>query len=94
MKRKLPGVALVCGLLLLGASCGGSVHIDKYVPKHRIYDADTAQTKADAAMSPGSLWRDGRSPAMLYTDARALRDDLVVVKIQEIADAKRAPTPT
>ncbi|HUK65957.1 MAG TPA: flagellar basal body L-ring protein FlgH [Anaeromyxobacteraceae bacterium] len=78
-------------LLVLLTACGGSVHIDKYVPKHREYTTPTSSENADQAPSPGSLWRDGRSPAMLYTDARALREnDLVVVKIEEIADAKRS----
>ncbi len=43
------------------------------------------------ASSAGSLWRDGLSASNLYTDARALREnDLVVVKVEEIADAKRS----
>jgi flagellar L-ring protein FlgH len=80
----------VAALALALAACGPS-HIDKYVPKHREYDPPAAADRGDQAPSPGSLWRDGRSPAMLYTDARALREsDLVVVKIEEVADAKRS----
>ena len=85
MTRQVPAA-----LALLLAGCGVS-HIDKYVPKHREYDPPASAEHGDQALSPGSLWRDGRSPAMLYTDARALREnDLVVVKIEEIADAKRS----
>lgn len=74
------------------AGCAGApTHVEKYVPKHREYTAPSAADRGQTAPSPGSLWRDGRSPAMLYTDARALREnDLVVVKVEEVADAKRS----
>ncbi|HTP30189.1 MAG TPA: flagellar basal body L-ring protein FlgH [Anaeromyxobacteraceae bacterium] len=76
---------------LVLASCAGVNHIDKYVPKHRVYDPPPAAALGNPAPSPGSLWRDGHSSAMLYTDARALREnDLVVVKVMETADAKRS----
>jgi flagellar L-ring protein precursor FlgH len=72
------------------AGCGVS-HIDKYVPKQRQYEPAASAERGDAAPSSGSLWRDGRSPAMLFTDARALREnDLVVVRVEEVADAKRS----
>jgi flagellar L-ring protein precursor FlgH len=80
-------------LLLLAAvalaACGPS-HISKYQPKHRDYP--TPEGGADrGAPSPGSLWRDDTPAASMYSDARALREhDLVVVKVQETADAKRA----
>ena len=87
-RRRLLAPAPAIALALAG--CGVS-HIDKYVPKHREYELSASTTRGDQAPSPGSLWRDGRSPAMLYTDARALREnDLVVVKIEEVADAKRS----
>jgi flagellar L-ring protein precursor FlgH len=87
MKRQIPVTA---ALSLALASCGVS-HIDKYTPKHREYELPASAALGDQAPSPGSLWRDGRSPAMLYTDARALRaNDLVVVKVEEVADAKRS----
>ncbi len=79
-----------CALLLL-AACAPS-HIGTYVPKHRDYTAPESTEDRDAAASaPGSLWRDGRPASLLYTDARALREnDLVVVKVEEIADAQRS----
>jgi flagellar L-ring protein precursor FlgH len=87
MRRRL-AVAL---LLLALTACATSTHIEKYVPKHREYEPVASSQHGDEAPSPGSLWRDGRSPAMLYTDARALREnDLVVVKVEEVADAKRS----
>ncbi len=86
LKRPLPAAVLALTLCACGVS-----HIDKYVPKHREYKPDPSAERRDPAAAPGSLWRDQGSPAMLYTDARALREnDLVVVKVEEVADAKRS----
>jgi flagellar L-ring protein precursor FlgH len=73
------------------AACGGPTHVAKYKPKLRDYP-DPAAAREDAQTSaPGSIWRDGRAGASLYADARALREnDLVVVKVEEVADAKRS----
>lgn len=72
------------------AACGGTTHIAGYTPKHRDYPV-AASASGPAEASPGSLWRDGSSAASLYTDARALHEnDLVVVRVSEMADAKRA----
>jgi flagellar L-ring protein precursor FlgH len=77
-------------MLALGA-CASSTHIGKYTPKKREYVASESSQQEAVPTSPGSLWRDGRSSAMLYTDARALREnDLVVVKVEEVADARRS----
>jgi flagellar L-ring protein precursor FlgH len=78
-------------LLLAAAACGTSTHIKKYEPKKREYALPPASKEEAQAPSAGSLWRDGRSSALLYTDARALREnDLVVVKVEEVADARRS----
>jgi flagellar L-ring protein FlgH len=85
-----PRLRATATALLALAACAPS-HIDKYQPKRRQYELPPASDRSAETPSPGSLWRDGRSPAMLYTDARALREnDLVVVKVEEIADAKRS----
>jgi len=77
-------------LALLSAGCAGQTHIGEYKPKKRDYQSPPAAA-SDKEASPGSLWRDGRAASLLFTDARALRaDDLVVVKVEEIADAKRS----
>ena len=87
MTRPAPAAAIALAL----CACASSTHIDKYVPKHREYEPPASAQRGDEALSSGSLWRDGRSPAMLYTDARALREnDLVVVRVEEVADAKRS----
>jgi flagellar L-ring protein precursor FlgH len=88
VKRLVPPLL---SLSLLAACGGSSTHIAKYQPKKREYEAAESARQEAAAPSSGSLWRDGRSPAMLYTDARALREnDLVVVKVEEVADARRS----
>jgi flagellar L-ring protein precursor FlgH len=81
--------ALAAAAVLSG--CGGVSHVGKYQPKHRDYELPPTSAKGEEAPSPGSLWRDGRPSTQLYTDARALREnDLVVVRIEEVADAKRS----
>ncbi len=74
----------------LEAGCGAG-HIGSYTPKKREYATPAATENNAAPASPGSLWYEGHPASMLFTDARALREnDLVVVKVEEIADAKRS----
>jgi flagellar L-ring protein precursor FlgH len=78
-------------LALLSSGCGGVSHVSSYKPKHREYAEPEGGGQEAGATTQGSLWRDGRNASLLFTDARALRvDDLVVVKVEEIADAKRS----
>jgi flagellar L-ring protein precursor FlgH len=66
-------------------------HIGSYTPKHRQYELPAAPNKGEEAQSPGSLWRENQPASQLFTDARALRvNDLVVVRVEEIADANRS----
>jgi flagellar L-ring protein precursor FlgH len=82
------GVGVVAGLL--ASSCGTS-HIAAYKPKRREYAPDVPTAKMDDPISEGSLWNPGRPASMLFTDARALRvNDLVVIKVEEVADARRS----
>jgi flagellar L-ring protein precursor FlgH len=74
----------------LGAGCGPA-HVGEYTPKRREYKLPSEARNEDAPLSPGSLWHDGRPASLLFTDARALRtNDLVVIKIEEVADARRS----
>jgi flagellar L-ring protein precursor FlgH len=80
-------VALLTGL---AAGCGPA-HVGEYTPKKREYKLPSEAKNEDQPLSPGSLWREGRPASLLFTDARALRtNDLVVIKIEEVADAKRS----
>jgi flagellar L-ring protein FlgH len=81
-------IAFLC---IFTPGCGDSIHLAPYVPKHRDYALPAAIPRSDVSESTGSLWRNGLSASMLYTDARALHEnDLVVVKIEEVADAQRS----
>jgi flagellar L-ring protein precursor FlgH len=76
------------GLTLLLAACSPA-HIDKYVPKHREYELPAA-APAEQQPSPGSLFTNNQGAAALFTDQRAYRvNDLVVVRVEEVADAQR-----
>jgi len=84
-------LTIYMGSIYMGslASCAVT-HIAPYVEKHRDYQVPVVEDKGAASTSPGSLWRDGRPASMLFTDARALREnDLVVIKIEENANANR-----
>lgn len=83
--------SLMVTALLVGASACGPAHIANYTPKKRVYESlEQGKTNEEAA-SVGSLWHEGRPASMLFTDARALRvNDLVVIKIEEMADAHRS----
>jgi flagellar L-ring protein precursor FlgH len=87
MNKKAAMIFLAAGLY----GCGPA-HVGSYTPKHREYKLPSEAGKnEDQPLSPGSLWREGRPASLLFTDARALRaNDLVVIKIEEVADAKRS----
>jgi flagellar L-ring protein precursor FlgH len=82
----------IIGLTLAALFAGcGPAHVGSYTPKKREYELANESKADDQALSAGSLWRDGRPTSQLFTDARALRNnDLVVIKIEEVADAKRS----
>ena len=72
------------------AGCGPA-HLGEYTPKHREYKLPAEGKGEDEPSSPGSLWRDGRPASMLFTDARALHaNDLVVINVEEVANASRS----
>jgi len=74
--------------LLLLCACGVS-HVAPYVPKHREYELPASEMAA-LKQQPGSLFIPGQGVVALFTDARAYRiNDVVVVKVEEIADAQR-----
>jgi flagellar L-ring protein precursor FlgH len=87
MSSKTLTAIVAAGLV---AGCGPA-HVGSYTPKHREYKLPSEAKNEEQPLSPGSLWREGRPASLLFTDARALRaNDLVVIKIEEVADAKRS----
>jgi flagellar L-ring protein precursor FlgH len=65
-------------------------HVASYVPRQRNYAPAASTARVAPETAPGSLWRSDQAASMLFTDARALREqDLLVVKVEEIADAHR-----
>lgn len=70
-------------------------HTGSYTQKKREYKVDSSTDKKSATASDGSLWQEGRPASMLFTDARALHsNDLVVIKVEEIASANRSANTT
>jgi flagellar L-ring protein precursor FlgH len=85
-----PFAFAVWPIIAIAGACGPA-HISEYTPKHREYKLPAEGRGADDPASPGSLWRDGRPASMLFTDARALHaNDLVVINIEEVANASRS----
>jgi len=84
MKRTL---LLACLLATAGTACGPA-HIAPFTPKHRKYDSGPyAATQKEYKPSPGSIYSEAQSG--LLEDTRALRvGDLVVIRINEKADAQ------
>ena len=84
-----PALVLVSGLL---ASCA-STHIGEYVPKRRTYKSPVSFDEKTAAGTNGSLFRSNHAATYLFADHRAMRiGDIVTVRVQEKADAKRGAT--
>jgi flagellar L-ring protein precursor FlgH len=81
------------GWICLGAcfSACAPAHLGEYTPKHREYSLPSEGKGVQEPTSSGSLWHDNRPASMLFTDARALHDnDLVVINIEEVANARRS----
>lgn len=75
---------------LLFLSCGVP-HIDAYVPKQRNYEVIASKNASAETDGAGGLWRADARNASLYSDYRAFREqDLVVVRVEEMADARRS----
>lgn len=85
MKTRLALAALA----LVSSACEVA-HIEKYTPKQRDYEVIAAKNAAEPTNNDGSLWSPAARNANLFSDYRAFREqDLVVVRIEENADAKR-----
>ncbi|MBE2252151.1 MAG: flagellar basal body L-ring protein FlgH [Myxococcus sp.] len=81
----------LAALALLALSACSVPHIDAYVPRQRNYDVVTPKSATAEADNSGGLWRPDAKNAALYSDYRAFREqDLVVVRVEEMADARRS----
>lgn len=88
-RRSSLGLLLSVTALAL-AGCAEVPHVGKYQPRQRDYPVPASAGPSAQAAAPGSLWQD-RNTGTLFTDARAFREhDLVVIRIEEYADAKRS----
>lgn len=87
-------VLLVGAALVFFWGCGVP-HIDAYVPKQRNYEFLGTKSAATEADTAGGLWKPDARNAALYSDYRAFREqDLVVVRVEEMADARRSADTT
>jgi flagellar L-ring protein precursor FlgH len=75
--------------LVILTGCGPS-HIKQYVPKQREYSLPATEASAPQEPSPGSLMRPDGASTIMFSDPRAFRtNDVLIVKIEEVADAQR-----
>jgi flagellar L-ring protein precursor FlgH len=87
---RLAALALSVAALSTALGCAGVQHVGKYQPKIREYPAPDGEASASQTAAPGSLWQPASS-GTLFTDARAFRvQDLVVIKVEEVANAQRS----
>lgn len=88
--RVLPAVVLLMLAIVVGTGCGPA-HISNYQPKERKPPPMAEPPTAGPGASTGSLFEPGVVGAGLFLDARAYRvNDIVVVRVQEVADAERS----
>jgi flagellar L-ring protein FlgH len=91
--RRITAIHAVAAVAAIAVSVSGCApaHTGAYKQKKREYTLDATSDKKSVASSEGSLWQEGRPASMLFTDARALHaNDLVVIKVEEIASANRS----
>ncbi len=78
-------------IVLLTLTGCGVAHIEPYTPRQRNYESIAAKNSTEPQSTEGSLWRADARNANLFSDYRAFREqDLVVVRIEENADARRS----
>lgn len=78
-------------LILLGAAACGPAHIQSYEPKRREYEPIVAAKPAEETREDGAIWSPSAGGNTLVTDVRAYRtNDIVTVRVEELASAKRS----
>lgn len=88
MKRSIV-VVIALTFAALAAGCGPA-HIAEYTPKKRSFEK-LKHPEDNPEGTAGSLWNSGASSGSLFADQRAFRvNDVVVVNVEEAADAQRS----
>ena len=83
-------VLVVTGVWSALLSGCGPAHIKSYEPKKRDFHIQQEAAKRKDPETRGSLWHRDYEGAHLFADMRAFKkDDLVVVAVEEVADAQR-----
>lgn len=81
---------ILVGLALCSTACGAA-HIKDYEPRRRDYQPIVATEPEATEREDGSIWSASADGNTLVTDVRAYRaNDLVTVRVQELASAKRS----
>lgn len=88
---KMPVVSLFVVVAVVVVSGCGPAHISSYTPRERAPPPQVAAAVVKEEASAGSLFAGNSSGAALFVDARAYRiNDVVVVRVEEVADATRS----
>ncbi len=78
-------------ILLLGAAACGPAHIQNYEPKRRDYEPVVQAEAPKEVREDGAIWSPTAGGNTLVTDVRAYRsNDIVTVRVEELASAKRS----
>ena len=94
-RRQGKAMAMTMTVALGGVGCGGASHIKDYEPKQRDYTLPVEIPADQHRQSSGSLWSASSQANVLFADQRAMRlGDIMTVKIEEFADAKRGASTT
>lgn len=88
MKRLVASVVVPVVVAVSGC---GPAHISSYTPKQRQAPTLAPSAIVNEEKSAGSLFETGAAGSALFVDARAYRvNDVVVVRVEEVADAARS----
>ncbi|MBI5494560.1 MAG: flagellar basal body L-ring protein FlgH [Deltaproteobacteria bacterium] len=82
--------ALCAGIVLVVTAACAPRHIKRYTPRERSYRVPAAAPAPREEAAPGSLLQEAGSGGILFADPRAFRvNDVLIVRIEEVADAQR-----
>ena len=95
MVRPLKRTSVCVFLLAFTIQGCASSHIKPYEPKRRDYQLPVVIPEGASRQAGGSLWSSSSRANVLFADQRAMQlGDIVTVKVEEFADAKRGASTT